>query len=127
MATKKYILSEIKKGYNICWFVASQSYYTAKIRLYDDTGKTYFDKPKNTRSTNFNVIDHNNGDFTGNTLYLSVDIPESREIKQSITSNLITDNSAEKVGQVYAFCIEDSTDEDYNDLYINIVGWSKKG
>ena len=31
------------------------------------------------------------------------------------------------VGQIYTFCIEDSTDEDYNDFYINIAAWDKKG
>lgn len=32
-----------------------------------------------------------------------------------------------KVGYVYDFCIEDSEDDDFNDVYVNIVGWAKKG
>ena len=37
------------------------------------------------------------------------------------------DQRARKVGYVYDFCIEDWTDDDYNDVYVNIVGWAKKG
>lgn len=60
-------------------------------------------------------------------LFLDIDIPQSSEIRQSISANSITDSLARKVGQIYTFCIEDSTDEDYNDFYINIAAWDKKG
>lgn len=60
-------------------------------------------------------------------LFLDIDIPQSSEILQSISANSITDSLARKVGQIYTFCIEDSTDEDYNDFYINIAAWDKKG
>lgn len=62
-----------------------------------------------------------------NKLFLDIDIPQSSEIRQSISANSITDSLARKVGQIYTFCIEDSTDEDYNDFYINIAAWDKKG
>lgn len=60
-------------------------------------------------------------------LFLDIDIPQSSEIRQSISANSITDSLARKVGQIYTFCIEDSTDEDNNDFYINIAAWDKKG
>lgn len=60
-------------------------------------------------------------------LFLDIGIPQSSEIRQSISANSITDSLARKVGQIYTFCIEDSTDEDYNDFYINIAAWDKKG
>ena len=60
-------------------------------------------------------------------LFLDIDIPQSSEIRQSISANSITDSLARKVGQIYTFSIEDSTDEDYNDFYINIAAWDKKG
>lgn len=60
-------------------------------------------------------------------LFLDIDIPQSSEIRQSISAISITDSLARKVGQIYTFCIEDSTDEDYNDFYINIAAWDKKG
>ena len=106
MASQKYILTEIKKGYNLSWYVCSQCYYTG---------------------TSYQSLAQGHVDFTGNELYLSVEIPQSTEIRQSITANSVTDAHAVKVGQVYGFCIEESTDEDYNDFYIDVVGWAKKG
>ena len=126
MAKKEFKLTEIKKGYNIAWTVCSQCLFTGTITLTDNAGKVYFQYPKTNRSTSYQVLGQGYHDFTGDVLYLYVDIPESAEINQSITANNVTDSHAGKVGQVYSFCIEDSTDEDYNDFYINIVGWAKK-
>ena len=127
MAKKEFKLTEIKKGYNIAWTVCSQCLFTGTITLTDNAGKVYFQYPKTNRSTSYQVLGQGYHDFTGDVLYLYVDIPESAEINQSITANNVTDSHAGKVGQVYSFCIEDSTDEDYNDFYIHIVGWAKKG
>ena len=88
MASQKYILTEIKKGYNLSWYVCSQCYYTGTIKLYDDTGKVYFTCSKTSGSTSYQSLAQGHDDFTGN---------------------------------------EDSTDEDYNDFYIDVVGWAKKG
>jgi hypothetical protein len=49
------------------------------------------------------------------------------ELKNSKTAGAIMDNSGRKVGYVYDVCIEDSTDDDYNDIYINLVGWERRG
>ncbi|MBQ2885558.1 MAG: hypothetical protein IJE43_17675 [Alphaproteobacteria bacterium] len=46
---------------------------------------------------------------------------------QTNNCNSITDSNANKVGQIYSFCIEDQGDEDYNDFYINVSAWSRKG
>ena len=127
MASQKYILTEIKKGYNLSWYVCSQCYYAGTIKLYDDTGKVYFSCSKTSGSSSYQSLAQGHDDFTGNELYLSVEIPQSTKIQQSITANSVTDAHAVKVGQVYGFCIEDSTDEDYNDFYIDVVGWAKKG
>ncbi len=127
MASQKYILMEIKKGYNLSWYVCSQCYYTGTIKLYDDTGKVYFTCSKTSGSTSYQSLAQGHDDFTGNELYLSVEIPQSTKIQQSITANSVTDAHAVKVGQVYGFCIEDYNDEDYNDFYIDVVGWAKKG
>lgn len=60
-------------------------------------------------------------------MVLTITVNESSQLKQSITSGAITDQKARKVGYNYSFCIEDSNDDDYNDVYVNIVGWAKKG
>ena len=53
MASQKYILTEIKKGYNLSWYVCSQCYYAGTIKLYDDTGKVYFTCSKTSGSTSY--------------------------------------------------------------------------
>ena len=127
MAKRRFDLTEVKKGNNISWFIASQAYYTGCIKLSDESGKVYVDVSKRTTSTNYTVVGNGNFDFKGTKLFLDIDIPQSSEIHQSISANSITDNLARKVGQIYTFCIEDSTDGDYNDFYINIAAWDKKG
>ena len=127
MAKKRFELTEVKKGNNISWFIASQAYYTGSIKLSDESGKVYVDVSKRTTSTNYTVVGNGNFDYKGNKLFLDIDIPQSSEIRQSISANSITDSLARKVGQIYNNCIEDSTDEDYNDFYINIAAWDKKG
>jgi hypothetical protein len=44
----------------------------------------------------------------------------------SSSSNAILDKQSNTVGFVYDYCVEDWLDKDYNDYYINIVGWTKK-
>lgn len=128
MAKKEFNLTEIKKGYNIAWYVCTQTASTPlTVKLSDENGKQYFSCSKNNGSTNLQILNQGHADVMGESLKLEIDIPASKEIKQSITANNVTDSVANKVGQVYAFCIEDWIDEDYNDIYVNIVGWSKKG
>lgn len=128
MAKKEFKLTEFKKGYNIAWYVCTQTAaYPVTVKLFDDSGKTYFSCSKLNASTNLQVLSQDHDDIVGCNLTLSIDIPSSKEIKQSITSSNVTDCVANKVGQVYTFCIEDWTDEDYNDVYVNVIGWLKKG
>ncbi len=98
MASQKYILTEIKKGYNLSWYVCSQCYYAGTIKLYDDTGKVYFTCSKTSGSTSYQSLAQGHDDFTGNELYLSVEIPQSTKIQQSITANSVTDAHAAKSG-----------------------------
>lgn len=128
MAKKEFNLTEIKKGDNIAWYVCTQTASNpVMVKLFDDSGKIYFSSSKQNGSTNLQVLNQGHDDIVGDNLILSIDIPSSVQIKQSITANNVTDSVANKIGQVYAFCVEDWIDEDYNDVYINIVGWSKKG
>lgn len=127
MAKKEFKLPEMKKGYYLFWSVCTQCMYDCSVKMEDETGCSYFSCNKFNRSTNLQVLEQNNRQLNGNVLKLVVDVPASAEIKQSIPSGAITDSNGETVGYVYSFCIEDSTDEDYNDIYINVVGWKNKG
>lgn len=74
------------------------------------------------------MISQSNRDHDCNgTPILTITVNEAKSLQQSITSGAVNDQRARKVGYVYNFCIEDSTDDDYNDVYVNIIGWAMKG
>lgn len=127
MAKTTLNLTEIKSGNNVGWYVASQAMNTATIKFLNENGKVLATAYKNNKSTDYQIIGQGNFDFTGKALHIEIDIPQSQQISQSIASSGITDNVANKVGHIYSFCFEDYTDADYNDFYINVCGWSKKG
>ncbi len=127
MATKRFNLTEVETGNNVGWYVASQAMFTGTIKLVDEKGTVLAKAEKYDRCQLYTVLGNGNFDFYGKSLHVEIEINESSEIRQSIASNSITDSNANKVGQIYSFCIEDQGDEDYNDFYINISAWSRKG
>ena len=127
MATKRLNLTEVETGNNVGWYVASQAMFTGTIKLVDEKGTALAEVEKTSRDQSYMVLGNGQFDFYGKSLHLDIEIYESNEIRQSIASNSITDSNANKVGQIYSFCIEDQGDEDYNDFYINISAWSIKG
>lgn len=126
--TANFTLQEIKAGYFIAWTVATQCGYTYDIEL--KTGNTViFHTTKTNHNNGFQIIAQGNADFSGTqNLILSITCNEAtQELKSSIPSGSITDPSAKTVGYVYDICIEDSGDMDFNDVYVNLVGWKSKG
>lgn len=126
-ATLTFELEQFPKGYFLAWTVSTQSWNTATVSL--KVGNTeYFSKSKNGHSTDLQIIAQSSRTHDQNgTPILTITVDNATALKQSITSGAINDQRARKVGYVYDFCIEDSTDDDYNDVYVNIVGWAKKG
>lgn len=120
-------VNNFNKGFYMSWFVTAQAYFTSTTTLKDDK-KTYFKAEKKTRSTNINPPLAINASFIeGNNLELSIDIPESSEIKGSPFSNNILGPNGEEVGVSWIFCAEDASDEDYNDVYVALCCWKHKG
>lgn len=127
--TKQYDVSEIKNGYFMCWSVCTQCWNACSVKLTDENGKEYFSYAKPfERSGELKFLGQGYATCGGNQLKLTVTCDtDIDEIKQSINSYNITDSNAATIGHGYNFCIEDSTDEDYNDVYIDLVAWKKKG
>lgn len=126
-ASLTFELEQFQKGYFLSWSVSTQCWNTVSVTL--KVGNTiYFSNRKNGHSTDLQIISQGsrNHDRDG-TPVLTITIDEASTLKQSFTSGAINNQRAHKVGYVYNFCIEDSTDDDYNDVYVNIVGWVKKG
>ncbi|MGN0181158.1 MAG: hypothetical protein ACI4DP_01910 [Candidatus Ornithomonoglobus sp.] len=126
-ASLTFELEQFPKGYFLVWSVSTQCQNTVNVTL--KVGDTvYFSANKGNRSTNLQMISQANRTHDCNgTPVLTITVNEAKTLKQSITSGAINDQRARKVGYVYDFCIEDAGDDDYNDVYVNIVGWAKKG
>ena len=126
-ASLTFELEQFPKGYFLAWSVSTQCANTVTVTL--KVGNTvYFSGNKTNHSTGLQLINQSNRTHDCNgTPILTITVNESSQLKQSVTSGAINDQRARKVGYVYDFCIEDSTDDDYNDVYVNIVGWAKKG
>jgi hypothetical protein len=122
-------LPQIKKGYFMEWTVASQCWNSCTVTLYDDT-KTYFQVNKAfERNGSLKLLAQSEAvcENTGSSLKLKVEFPSSTVVMCSDSPGGVTNQSLETVGYVYSFCFEDTTDDDYNDVYVNIVGWKNKG
>lgn len=125
--TVTYELEQFPKGYFLAWNVSTQCANTVNVSL--KVGNTeYFSANKTDSNAKLQLIGQGSRvhDCDG-TPVLTITINESSEIKSSFTSGAINDQRARKIGYVYDFCLEDGIDDDYNDVYINIVGWAKKG
>lgn len=126
--TKEYDLSEIKTDYFFSVYVCTQCWNKCKVELKDDSG-TYFVCNKSFESSGaFKVIEQMSSICKGSNLRLVVTCgSESGKINQSVNSYNITNSKAVTVGHGYNLCIEEGLDEDYNDVYVNIVGWKGQG
>lgn len=126
-ASLTFELEQFPMGYYLAWNVSTQCQNTVNVTL--KVGNTvYFSGNKNGHGTNLQMISQGSRDHNCNgTPILTIKVNEATTLKQSITSGAINNQRANKIGYVYDFCIEDSTDDDYNDVYVNIIGWAKKG
>jgi hypothetical protein len=115
----------IPKGYFMSWFVTTQAAFRITVTLKDDK-KTYFSNTK--QSTDIDPpLAYGYDYISGENLKIIVDIPQSKQILGSPHSNDITTDNGIVVGKEFNLCLEDSTDNDYNDVAISIVAWKNKG
>ena len=107
------------------WFVTTQAAFAVTVTLADTSG-VYF---ANTRqSTEINPpLALGASTINGSSLQLTVDIPESDNILNSINSYNITRADGSIVGFGFNISIEDSSDMDFNDVNISLVAWVTKG
>lgn len=117
-------LDAFDKGEYLAWFVTTQAAYDVTITLKDDS-KIYFEDNKATMNI-APPLAIGNEQYTGDNLRLEISIPESDDIKTLPTMTAIITNTGKIVGHNFICCGEDWNDADYNDFYINIVGWKSK-
>lgn len=125
MATKTYSIPNFDKGLFMAWEMFTQAAYTITVTL-KDSAKTYVHATES--STHIDPpLAQGNAAIEGTGLSLQVDIPQSSAIKASINSYTISREDGRAVGYGFNLCVEDSGDQDYNDLYVSLVCWLTKG
>lgn len=117
-------LDAFNKGEYLSWFVTTQAAFEVTVTLKDDS-KTYFTGNKKTMDI-APPLAVGNDVYTGNNLRVEISIPESDDIKTLPTMSAIITNTGKIVGHNFICCGEDWNDADYNDFYINVVGWKSK-
>ena len=128
MKTITLSLDQFPRGYYLAWTVASQCYNTINVKIIAGE-RVYFNKNKTNHDTKLQIFAQDSAIYQGEpNLRLVITVNEAtKELQSSISSGAITNRTAKRVGYVYDFCIEDDIDEDFNDVYINIVGWERSG
>ena len=127
MAITEFELDQYKKGNLIAWNISTQCWYGVKVRIYAGS-KVYFEKSKPYQTSGaMNVIGLYHAVLeTDDVLKVRIEVPESSGLESNVVSGAISDKKARRVGYIYDICLEDSGDRDYNDVYINIVGWKNQ-
>lgn len=127
MAERTFEFDQFKKGDFLVWSVCTQTSMLSTTTM-KVGNKNIFEVKKTTTASTLQFLGQGNYDLSeSDTPKLIVSIPQSTDIKSSIVAGAISDSKARAVGYSYSICIEDWTDDDYNDIYINVVGWRKKG
>lgn len=123
-----FYLNAFKKNDFLLWSVCTQAYENFSVVIRDDK-QTYLEVSKKSHSTELQKLVQDSATYNGGSnlrLIITYD-NHNLDVHDSKISGSILDAMAREVGYSYTFCIEDGTDDDYNDAYISIVGWRKKG
>lgn len=119
-------LSEFPSGYFVIWTVCTQCENTVNVKL--NAGReTLFEANKNDGEKELKVIKQESRTLPSGNPELVIEVNGASSLQQSMVSGLIADDKAQRVGFVYDFCIESGNEDLFNDVYVNIVGWAKKG
>lgn len=122
-----FVFEEFKKDYFVAWNITSQCANTGNVEI-TSGNKTLVNAQKVSGSSSFQLLSQGSATIDADSVSIKVTINEAKiELENSKTGNIIMDSAGKKVGCVYDICIEDSEDKDFNDIYINIVGWERKG
>ncbi len=128
---KEVRLSAIKAGMYVHLDATKQSWGDYHIKIVDENGKVYYDdKVKGEKSIELKHAFCYSFTAESDDLRLILcefDSDVAKEYKLFKTFSELRDDNNEVKSVVWSIQIEGSTDEDYNDLSIQITAWTKKG
>ena len=120
-------LEHIKKGDSIFVEACSQCASKATITLEGGLNRPIV-LVKNTGSCDLTRLE---GEYSAEKtedgpVQLKISIENDSKMKVIKNGTILSDIEGVEKGLQYSFCIEDSTDNDFNDYFISVVAWHKK-
>ncbi len=125
MAQKIFNIDSFPQGYFMSWFVTTQAAFAVTATLSDNSGE-YFSESKQDIDIS-PPLAQGASRVNGTELKLTIDIPDSPNILNSINSYNITRPDGSTVGYGFNITIEDGTDNDFNDVFVSLVAWFARG
>ncbi|AEX52535.1 hypothetical protein [Rahnella aquatilis] len=122
---KPFLFSTFAKGDYISWICTTQAANRVHVIL-RDSEKTYIDAEKQSRNIDPPLsVSHDR--MVGDNLQLLV-LENNNSVKKFQKSvTMLTSDDGTPIGSVVSLAYEDENDDDYNDIYFNIVSWKTEG
>jgi hypothetical protein len=130
MATKTVSLGEILENYYLFWTVTTQYGNTCSVKI-KDKSKEFCNVSKTDTVSTLKLISQSNYmQANDGNVQIVITAANATEIYASCVPKDISDERGNQVGYSYAICLEcvsTGQTSDFNDIYINVVAWAKKG
>lgn len=125
--TKTYLIPNFEPGMYMLYFITSQTAADVYVTIEDESGKQYaqFHSDGNTDPTNY----PSQGFVKLAGGKISVSITDSSGTDKAAIKSYTLENPDNDVavGYGWACATEDSTDNDFNDVWISLTAWNSKG
>lgn len=126
MAQQTFNLGFVQGNY-IYWNWTTQAANLVIVRL-QDSKQVYIDNATRQSTDPLNPAPLSGGSIMmGDDLSLTIDIPDSNTLIPILSVSNIKGPNPQTGIQIFNIAIEDGTDNDYNDVWFSIVGWSQEG
>lgn len=125
MASKTINLPNIPQNWYMTWTFATQAAFNICVTL-RDSSTTYVNNQCRA-STAFGILSQGFQKVTGTNLQLIINVSSSDTLQTVLIPYSVPNTNGNNVGQGYNLLLEDSTDNDFNDLFVSIVAWQSSG
>jgi hypothetical protein len=120
-------LPNILQNWYITWYITTQTGNQVCVTL-SDSSTTYIN---NTciqgTSGKFTVLSTGNKQVSGAGLTLTIVDSTNATLQQVVNAYSITTPAGANAGAGYNVVLEDGSDNDFNDVFVSIVGWNAQG
>jgi len=125
MAQKVITLPNVQQGSYMTWTIATQAANNICVTL-ADSAVTYVNNQCRA-NTAFGTLSTGFQQVGGTNLTLTITVANSDALQTVLIPYSIPNSNGANVGQGYNLLLEDSTDNDFNDLFVSITAWQAAG